>query len=130
MTGNDRFKEYEECTLCPRRCGVNRYVKAGYCGGKARVKIARAGLHFWEEPCICGISGSGAIFFTGCNMGCVFCQNHKISRGGSGKEITVERLVEIFGELCDKGANNINLVTADIYLPDIREAMWSHGAMP
>ena len=123
MTGNDRFKEYEECTLCPRRCGVNRYVKAGYCGGKARVKIARAGLHFWEEPCISGISGSGAIFFTGCNMGCVFCQNHKISRGGSGKEITVERLVEIFGELCDKGANNINLVTADIYLPEIREAI-------
>ena len=115
--------EYEQCILCPRMCGINRYERAGYCKGRAEMKIARAGLHLWEEPCISGIKGSGAIFFTGCNLGCVFCQNHDISRGDTGKEVTTERLIEIFHELYDKGANNINLVTADIYLPSVRAAI-------
>ena len=117
------MRAYEECTLCPRECRVNRYERAGYCGGREKMRIARAGLHFWEEPCISGTKGSGAIFFAGCNMGCIFCQNHEISRGITGREISPERLVEIFHELKDKGANNINLVTADIYIPEIREAI-------
>ena len=119
----DRYREYEDCILCPRGCRVNRYERTGYCKGTAKMRIARAGLHFWEEPCISGIRGSGAIFFTGCNMGCVFCQNHEISRGDTGKEITKERLLGIFGELEEKGAHNINLVTGDIYLPEIRDAI-------
>ncbi len=117
------MRAYKECTLCPRECKVNRYERAGYCGGGERMRIARAGLHFWEEPCISGTKGSGAIFFAGCNMGCIFCQNHEISRGITGREVSPERLVEIFHELKDKGANNINLVTADIYIPEIREAI-------
>lgn len=123
MTSNDRLHEYERCGLCPRECGVNRYEKAGYCGSKADMRVARAGLHFWEEPCISGMNGSGAIFFSGCNMGCVFCQNHAISRGNTGKKITKERLIDIFYELDEKGAHNINLVTADIYLPEVRSAI-------
>ncbi len=123
MTAIDRYREYEDCTLCPRECRVNRYEKTGYCMSETMIRVARAGLHFWEEPCISGLNGSGAIFFTGCNMGCVFCQNHMISRGNIGKEITKERLAEIFNELDEKGAHNINLVTADIYLPEIRDAI-------
>ncbi len=123
MTTDNRYSEYEDCTLCPRRCGVNRYERTGYCKASAAMRIARAALHFWEEPCISGSRGSGAVFFTGCNMGCVFCQNHLISRGSVGKEITKERLIEIFYELSEKGAHNINLVTADIYLPEIRDAI-------
>ena len=123
MTTDNRYSEYEDCTLCPRRCGVNRYERTGYCKASAAMRIARAALHFWEEPCISGSRGSGAVFFTGCNMGCVFCQNHLISRGSVGKEITKERLIEIFYVLSEKGAHNINLVTADIYLPEIRDAI-------
>ena len=123
MTAIDRYREYEDCTLCPRECRVNRYEKTGYCMSKTMIRVARAGLHFWEEPCISGLNGSGAIFFTGCNMRCVFCQNHKISEGNIGKEITKERLAEIFNELDEKGAHNINLVTADTYLPEIRDAI-------
>ena len=123
MKVGDRYSEYEECTLCPRKCRVNRYERTGYCKSTAKMWIARAGLHFWEEPCISGTRGSGVIFFTGCKMGCIFCQNHKISRGNAGKEITKERLIEIFNELDEKGAHNINLVTADIYLPEIRDAV-------
>lgn len=123
MTIDDRYREYENCILCPRGCRVNRYERTGYCKGTAKMRVARAGLHFWEEPCISGTKGSGAVFFTDCNMGCVFCQNHMISRGDIGKEITKKRLVEIFNELDEKGAHNINLVTADIYLPEIRDAI-------
>ncbi|MCR5508747.1 MAG: radical SAM protein [Lachnospiraceae bacterium] len=119
----DLYKEYEECILCARKCRVNRYEKTGYCKSGADMRIARAALHMWEEPCISGTKGSGAVFFTGCNMGCVFCQNHMISSGGIGKEVSEGRLAEIFYELADKGANNINLVTGDIYLPGIKTAM-------
>ena len=90
----------EKCALCPRLCKVDRAAgQKGFCGGGNLVKVARASLHFWEEPCISGESGSGTVFFSGCTMRCVFCQNKEISRGNAGKEITVERLAEIYMEL-------------------------------
>ncbi len=105
--------------LCPRECGVNRDTTYGYCHVGNEPVVARAALHMWEEPCISGEGGSGAVFFVGCNMGCVFCQNIKISGGDTGKPISEDRLTDIYFELADKGAHNINLVTADIYLPAI-----------
>lgn len=111
------------CTLCPRRCGVDRAVKPGFCGMGESPRLARAALHFWEEPCISGTKGSGTVFFAGCNLGCVYCQNRAISRGQAGREITPERLTEIFFELEAEGANNINLVTGDHFLPAIAGAV-------
>lgn len=98
-------------------------MNKGFCGVTNRLKAARAALHFWEEPCISGKSGSGAVFFSGCPLHCVFCQNSDISNGDAGKEISVERLAEIFTELQQKGANNINLVTPTHYVPEIIEAI-------
>ena len=110
----------ERCELCPRKCGANRLAeKNGFCGGGKEVKVARAALHFWEEPCISGEEGSGTVFFSGCTMRCVFCQNREISRGEAGKIISIERLSEIFLELQEKGANNINLVTPTHFAYDI-----------
>ena len=106
-----------QCSLCPRMCRTDRENTTGYCGVKNTLRVARAALHFWEEPCISGEEGSGAVFFTGCNLRCVFCQNHQIARAEQGKEITVERLSEIFLELQAQKANNINLVTATHYVP-------------
>lgn len=115
---------YKNCQLCPRRCGVNRYDnQLGYCHETAELNIGRAALHFWEEPCLSGEKGSGAIFFAGCNMNCIFCQNRVLSQGKAGKRITGERLVEIFFELKAKGAHNINLVTPTHYVPHIRQAI-------
>ena len=114
----------DDCTLCPRNCHVNRNEgKVGYCRMTRELVVARAALHMWEEPCISGDKGSGAVFFSGCAMGCVFCQNHEIAKGEKGKAITVERLGEIFLELQEKGANNINLVTPSHYVPQIIEAL-------
>ena len=114
----------ERCELCPRRCGANRLAgKNGFCGGGKEVKVARAALHFWEDPCISGEEGSGTVFFSGCTMRCVFCQNREISRGEAGKLISTERLAEIFLELQKKGANNINLVTPMHYAPQITAAL-------
>ena len=114
----------ERCELCPRRCGANRLAgKNGFCGGGKEVKVARAALHFWEEPCISGEEGSGTVFFSGCTMRCVFCQNREISRGEAGKLVSIERLAEIFLELQGKGANNINLVTPMHYAPQITAAL-------
>lgn len=111
------------CEICPRRCKVNREEhKIGVCGVTHQLKVARAALHFWEEPCISGTKGSGTVFFSGCSLHCVFCQNEEISRGLAGKEISKERLTEIFLELQEKGANNINLVTPGQYVPHI---IWS-----
>ena len=107
------------CDLCPRNCLVDRTVSTGYCSMPRQIKIARRALHFWEEPCISGDKGSGAVFFSGCNMKCVFCQNKDISTGGFGKLITGERLTEIFLELQEQGALNINLVTPTHYVPQI-----------
>lgn len=113
-----------ECRLCPRECGVNRLAgQKGYCGVSAEVMVARAALHMWEEPCISGKEGSGAVFFSGCSMGCVFCQNREISRGKQGKIITIEHLAQLFLNLQQQGANNINLVTAGHYLPQTAEAL-------
>ena len=114
----------EKCSLCPRMCGTDRAAgQKGFCGGGNLVRIARAALHYWEEPCISGESGSGTVFFSGCTMRCVFCQNKEISRGEAGKEITVDRLAEIYLELAAKGANNINLVTPMHYAPQITAAL-------
>ncbi|MBO5259747.1 MAG: radical SAM protein [Agathobacter sp.] len=120
MEKSKKEQFFEECNLCPRNCRANRLkMGKGICGVGQEIKVARAALHFWEEPCISGTRGSGAVFFSGCSLHCVFCQNEAIARGDAGKEIPRERLVEIFLELQEKGANNINLVTAGHYLPHI-----------
>lgn len=114
------MNKYENCLLCPRKCGINRSTgQTGVCGVSSEIKVARAALHYWEEPCISGKRGSGAVFFSGCSLHCVFCQNRAISDGKEGKVISKERLSDIFMELADKGANNINLVTPGQYIPDI-----------
>lgn len=114
------MNKYENCLLCPRKCGINRRTgQAGVCGVSSEIMVARAALHYWEEPCISGKRGSGAVFFSGCSLHCVFCQNRAISDGKAGKVISKERLSDIFMELADKGANNINLVTPGQYIPDI-----------
>lgn len=107
------------CNICPRKCNVDRTLKTGVCGVPDTLKIARAAAHFWEEPCISGTGGSGTIFFSGCNMKCVFCQNYEISTGCFGKEITTERLCEIYDELIYNGVHNINLVTPTHYADKI-----------
>lgn len=114
------MNKYENCLLCPRKCGINRSTgQTGVCGVSSEIKVARAALHYWEEPCISGKRGSGAVFFSGCSLHCVFCQNREISDGKEGKVISKERLSDIFIDLADKGANNINLVTPGQYIPDI-----------
>lgn len=112
------------CHLCPRDCGANRLIgERGFCGAGDQTVIARAAPHFWEEPCISGTHGSGTVFFSGCGLRCSFCQNATISLGLAGKEISVERLCEIFFELAGQGVHNINLVTPTPYIPMIREAI-------
>ena len=112
------------CTLCPRNCKVNRNNgEIGRCRAGVKPKIALADLHFYEEPCISGKEGSGTVFFTGCNLACKFCQNYKISQEFSGEEIEIEELANKFLELQDKGANNINLVTGFMFVPQIIEAI-------
>ena len=113
------------CHLCPRRCGAERNDAAGggVCGMPALPVVARAGLHFWEEPCISGTRGSGTVFFSGCPLGCVFCQNGRISHEHFGKTISVPRLREIFHELINLGAHNINLVSPTHFALPIREAL-------
>lgn len=114
------MNKYENCLLCPRKCGINRSTgQTGVCGVSSEIRVARAALHYWEEPCISGEKGSGAVFFSGCSLHCVFCQNREISDGKAGKVISKERLSDIFIELAGKGANNINLVTPGQYIPDI-----------
>ena len=114
------MNKYEDWLLCPRKCGINRSTgQTGVCGVSSEIKVARAALHYWEEPCISGKRGSGAVFFSGCSLHCVFCQNREISDGKAGKVISKERLSDIFMELAVKGANNIILVTPGQYIPDI-----------
>lgn len=114
----------QTCALCPRACGVNREKgQVGYCRKSNELVVGRAALHYWEEPCISGNRGSGTVFFSGCTMGCVFCQNHNLSKGKAGKKISIERLAEIFIELQNKGAHNINLVTPTHYTLHIIEAL-------
>ncbi len=111
------------CTLCPRRCGVDRSAARGFCGMGEHPRAARAALHFWEEPCISGTRGSGAVFFSGCNLRCAFCQNAEISHQGYGLDITPARLADIFRALEDQGAHNINLVTATPFVPAVLDAL-------
>ncbi len=113
------------CNSCPRHCGTERteYGSGGVCCSPALPKIARAAPHFGEEPCISGSRGSGTVFFSGCNLRCVFCQNREISRGGVGKTVTVSRLRDIFLELQDAGVHNINLVTASHFVEPVAEAL-------
>ena len=113
----------EKCLLCPRKCGVNRYQNRGFCGCGGEIKIARAALHMWEEPCISGSRGSGTVFFTGCNLKCCFCQNYEISAQNKGFDISVKELADIFLMLHEKGAHNINLVTPTPYVYQIAEAL-------
>lgn len=108
-----------KCTLCPRKCGADRESERGFCGAGSGLRIARAALHEWEEPPLTGDSGSGAVFFSGCALRCEFCQNAEISHGCVGKTVSPERLYDIFFELKNAGAANINLVTADHYLPQV-----------
>ncbi len=115
--------EYTHCTLCPRACGIDRARGHGVCGESNVLRVSRAALHPWEEPCLSGKNGSGTVFFTGCNLGCIYCQNENISHGDHGKAITPERLAEIFLELQAQGAENINLVTAVHFTPHVRAAL-------
>ena len=118
---NDIFKS---CRLCPRACGADRSSgRTGACGVGASLSVSRAALHMWEEPPISGKNGSGTVFFAGCPLSCVFCQNAEISHDRRGKEITSARLAEIFLELQAKGAHNINLVTATHFVPHVIEAL-------
>ena len=116
------------CTLCPRRCALDRTEKTGFCAVGSEPTVARAALHFYEEPCISGTRGSGTVFFAGCNLRCVFCQNETISRGRGGKAVTPQRLREIYFELIAQGAHNINLVTPSHFADAVAESL--EGGLP
>lgn len=115
---DNKFRN-KKCNLCIRNCNVDRDINLGVCQANNHLKVARAQLHFWEEPCVSGKNGSGTVFFSHCNLKCVFCQNHCISQEFNGKTISIERLAAIFLELEKQGANNINLVTPTHYVPQI-----------
>lgn len=113
-----------ECRLCPRSCPVDRKKgQRGFCGMTEEVLVARVAPHFWEEPCISGTKGSGTVFFSGCNLRCVYCQNHKIAAGKAGKKLSVRELAEAFVSLQEQGCHNINLVTPSHYVPQIAKAL-------
>lgn len=115
---------YSECRLCPRECGVDRTKgQRGFCGQTDKLNIGRASLHMWEEPCVSGEQGSGTVFFSGCTLGCVYCQNFQLSRGNEGVITDEDRLVNIFYELQEKGAANINLVTGEHFAVHIAHAL-------
>ena len=116
-------KLLQRCTICPRECGVNRFKGKGFCGETADVRIARAELHFWEEPCISGKNGSGTVFFSGCSLKCCFCQNYEISAQNKGFTVNAEQLADIFLMLQQKGANNINLVNPTHFAVQIAKAL-------
>lgn len=115
--------DIKNCTLCPRKCGIDRTIAAGFCGMGSEIRAAKAYLHMWEEPCISGKNGSGTVFFSGCCLKCCFCQNYRISSENFGKNIAPEQLVEIFLKLRDMGAHNINLVSPTQFVPQIIEAL-------
>ena len=113
-----------DCTLCPRQCHANRAAgQTGFCGQTAEIGVARSALHFWEEPCISGSCGSGTVFFFGCGLRCVYCQNISIAAGTAEKSVTPDRLAELFLELQEQHAANINLVTAGHFIPQICHAL-------
>lgn len=113
----------KSCELCPRRCGADRTERAGFCGAGEKIRVALVSLHKWEEPCLVGENGAGTVFFSHCNLKCVYCQNFEISSGGRGEEISIERLAEIFLEQQARGASNVELVTPTHYVPQICVAL-------
>ena len=113
----------KNCKLCPRNCGVDRTKRAGFCGAGEKIRVALVSLHKWEEPCLVGENGAGTVFFSHCNLKCVYCQNFEISSGGRGEEISIERLAEIFLEQQERGAANVELVTPTHYVPQICAAL-------
>ena len=127
MTSLEQERILKKCSLCPRGCKVNRLNgEVGFCGAGAKVKIARAALHFWEEPCISGEEGSGTVFFSCCNMKCIYCQNYRISALNQGAEVSAEELSAKFLDLQKQGASNINLVTPTHFIPQLTDAL-SHA---
>lgn len=123
--------DYQACTLCPRACGVNRAAgQLGFCRMDDQMKIARAAAHYWEEPVISGSFGSGAVFFSGCTLGCVYCQNEEISHQNHGKAVTSAQLRAYFEQLIDDGVQNINLVTPTQFLPTILPALFPKLPVP
>lgn len=122
MQENSLF-DMTACRLCPRNCGIDREKMTGFCKETSRIRCARAALHHWEEPCISGTKGSGTVFFSGCSLKCCYCQNYQISQEGTGKELTVQKLADIFLSLQEQGAHNINLVTAGHFLPGVLAAL-------
>ena len=123
MENGSLLRHYKNCALCPRNCGIDRNVRQGPCGCGSALKAARAGLHYYEEPFLSGTNGSGTVFFSGCSLGCIYCQNSPISRDGFGLEINEERLAQIFLEQQQRGAHNINLVTGTHFTPSIAKAL-------
>ena len=118
------------CNLCPRNCHADRSRGGGFCSSGEKIKVALASLHTWEEPVISGKNGAGTVFFSGCNLGCVYCQNEKISHGGFGKEVSAKELRSIFEALIQKGAHNIELVTPTHFIPQIKEALYPKLPLP
>ena len=117
------FDLYQSCTLCPRECNTDRRKGTGYCGEGALLNITRAALHMWEEPCISGTKGSGTIFFRGCNLKCIYCQNYSIAHNEGGKDVSIDKFKDVCLMLQHKGAHNINLVTPTHYIPHIIEGV-------
>lgn len=118
-----KHKDFEKCTLCPRKCEVDRNINKGICGENSVIRIGRAAPHYWEEPCISGEHGSGTVFFAGCSLKCIYCQNYALSNGVKGMEITEDELATVFLDLQLQGVHNINLVTAEHFAPCIKESI-------
>ena len=112
-----------KCSICPRNCGADRSENTGICGAGDKIKIARAAPHYWEEPCLSGENGSGTVFFSGCNLGCVFCQNYDVSHRAYGAEVSDIQLMHTFDKLIEKGVHNLNLVTPSHYVPQLAKVL-------
>lgn len=112
-----------KCSVCPRNCAADREKECGFCGVGDKIRVARAAPHYWEEPCLSGENGSGTVFFSGCNLGCVFCQNYEVSHSAYGMEVDEKHLMKIFDSLVDKGVHNINLVTPTHYVPMLAKVL-------
>ena len=124
LAGKNMYNKYKNCCLCPRKCGVDRLSgKNGLCGENAEIRVGRVALHYWEEPCISGEKGSGTVFFAGCNLKCIYCQNYSLSRSAKGIKKSVEELKTEFLKLQSDGAHNINLVTAEHFAPSVKDAL-------
>ncbi len=117
-----------KCSICPRECMAERKNESGACGVGEGFKVARAAPHFWEEPCISGINGSGTVFFSGCNLGCVYCQNYEVSHGAFGREVSEKELMKIFDSLIEKGVHNLNLVTPTHYAPMLAKVLKEYSS--